>query len=463
MTTIERDFTRGPLKRQMLHFSLPLIFTNLLQILFNLTDIAVVGRFAGSLALGAVGSTSTLVALFTALLLGMGSGTGIVIARCLGARSDRDTHEAVHTAFLLSVSAGTAMMLLGIGLAEMLLRLMHTRDEMLADAVRYLRIYCLGLPGVAMYNFGKAVFSAMGEARRPFLILLAAGVLNVALNLVTVIVLHMGVTGVAIASVVSQYVSCALVIRLLMRHKGSCAFQWKRVHLYWSKGREILSLGVISGLQESAFAIANLYLQTAVNSFDADTVAGHTAALNADTITFAIMFAFWTASQSLMGQNLGAGNRRRFHQAYGTALLYTFLTGVVCGSLLLLFGREFLSLFTNEPAVVERGLYRLYILGASYPLCVLQDTSVHALHTLGKKLVPTVISLFSIIVFRTIWLLTVFAHYQTLLSLYLLYPCSFVISGILDGLYLWRCDRKYWNARAALKPASGHADASEAD
>ena len=448
MKSAERDLTRGPMGQQIIRISIPLMLSSLLQMLFNLADQAVVGRFAGSMALGSVGSTSTLVALFTAFLMGMGGGSNVVIARNLGAKSKKDVRQSVSTAFLLCLGTGVVVMALGLGLARPLLRLMKTREELIDDAIIYLRIYSLGMPAIGIYNFGRATFNAMGETKKPFYFMLAAGVLNLALNLFFVIGLHLDVVGVAVASVLSVYLSAVLIVGSLMRHRGVCRLRLKRLRLYADKAKEIAGLGMTAGFQEASFAIANLVLQSAVNSFDSFTVAGHTAALNADNITFAIMGAFWTAGSSFMGQNLGAGNKERFHKAYRFVLVYTFITGVICGGLFICFGRPFLSLFTRDAQVVDMGMYRLFFLSIAYPFCVAQDTSMFALRCLGKKLVPLLIALAGIVVFRLIWIFTVFAHYHTLPSLYLLYIFSFVLCGTAQTLYFRHCDKKYWAARA---------------
>ena len=446
---MERDLTQGPLGRQLVRISIPLMLSNILQMLFSLADVAVVGRFAGSMALGSVGSTSTLVALCTAFLMGMGGGSNAVVARCLGAKSDRNVRQAVSSAFLLCLGMGVTVLAMGFFLARPLLNLMKTRDELIDGAITYLRIYSFGMPAIGVYNFGRAVFGAMGETRKPFFYLLTAGVVNLILNLLFVIVFHLGVTGVAAASVLSEYLSALLITGALIRHRGICRLRLDDLRLHADKAREIAGLGLAGGLQESAFAIANLVLQTAVNSFDAATVAGHTAALNADTITFAVMGAFWTAGGSFMSQNLGAGNRARFHRTYRYVLALTFAAGVICGTLFVLFGRQFLFLFTRDPQVVEMGRYRLFFLAVAYPFCVGQDTSVFALRSLGKKLAPLIISLCGIVIFRLIWIFTVFAHFRTLPSLYLLYIFSFVLcSGAQTACFL-HFDRKHWAAKAA--------------
>ena len=450
MKSTERDLTCGPLGQQIIRISIPLMLSSLLQMLFNLADQAVVGRYAGSMALGSVGSTSTLVALFTAFLMGMGGGSNVVIARNLGAKSKKDVRQSVSTAFLLCLGTGLIVMGLGLGLARPLLGLMKTREELIDGAITYLRIYSLGMPAIGIYNFGRATFNAMGETKKPFYFMLAAGVLNLVLNLVFVISFHLDVVGVAVASVLSVYLSAGLIIGSLMRHRGVCRLRLRKLRLYADKAKEIAGLGMTAGFQEASFAIANLVLQSAVNSFDAFTVAGHTAALNADNITFSIMGAFWTAGSSFMSQNLGAGNRERFHKTYRLVLVFTFFVGVLCGGLFICFGRQFLSLFTRDAQVVEMGLYRVFFLSIAYPFCVAQDTSMFALRSLGKKLVPLLIALAGIVVFRLIWIFTIFAHFHTLPSLYLLYIFSFVLCGTAQTVYFRHCDKKYWTAHPPI-------------
>ncbi len=442
MRANEIDMTRGPLSGQILRFTIPLILSRLLQMVFNLADQAVIGHFAGPLALGEVGSTTTLVAFMTAFVWGMGGGVNAVAGRYLGAKAEREVHDVVHTSLLVCLGVGVFLLILGLVLGGPVLRLLKTDPALLEGAGLYLRIYLFSMPAAGLFNYGSAVCSAMGETRKPFLFLLLAGALNVALNLAFVIWFRMGIAGVAAASVISQYLSAFLMLFFLFRIQGPCRLKLSDVRMHKEHALSVFTLGLSAGVQEAAFALSNLFLQRAINSFGPDTVAGHAVALNADTIVFSVMGGFWTASGSFMSRNFGAGKKRRFMQVYLLCLLYTFLIGAVFGTLLILFRSQFLSLFTPEDAIIEAGKYRLVMLAAFYPFCVTQDTSMSGLRAMGKKLVPLLISLSGIVVFRVIWIYTVFAHFGTLVSLYALYLFSFLFCGAGLVCYFLRCYRR---------------------
>jgi putative MATE family efflux protein len=436
------DMTEGSLGKKILLFSLPLMLSNVLQILFTMADVAVVGRFAGSLALGSVGSTTTLVMLFTGFLVGIGAGVNVLVARFCGARDERNAQETIHTAAILSLLIGLAVMGIGEGLTRPLLKLLGTKPDLIEGAVLYLRIYFLGLPALAVFNFGNAVLSAVGDTKRPLLYLSTSGVLNVILNLVFVISLHMGVAGVALASIVSQYLSALLVILSLLRAKGIHELRLKRLRLHSDKAVRLLGLSIPAGCQNAIFHVANLFIQAGVNSFDTTVVAGNSAAANADGLVYDVMAAFYTACSSFMSQNYGAGKRERILKSYYISLAYSFTAGAALGLLLVIFGRPFLSLFAVEEAVIEAGMIRLSIMGLSYGVSAFMDATIAASRGIGKSLWPTAIVIMGSCVFRVIWVYTVFAHFHTMQSLYLLYVFSWSITAIAEILYFAHNYRK---------------------
>ena len=443
--------TEGPLARNIFRFSLPLMLSNVLQVLFNMSDIAVVGRFAGPEALGSVGSTAILITLFTGFLMGIGSGVNVVTARFLGAKRDRDVQETVHTALILCGIIGLAVMAFGILFARMLLEILGTKDELMEGAVLYLRLYLLGMPAMAIYNFGHAVLSATGDTRRPLYFLTTAGAVNVVLNLFFVIACGMGVAGVAVASFIAQYLSAVLILLSLLRQEGSHGLRRGMLRVSGGKARMILALGVPSGVQNSIFALANLFIQAGVNSFDAVMVEGNSAAANADGLVYDVMAAFYTACASFMGQNYGAGKRDRILKSFLISLTFAFGIAAAMGLALVAFGRQFLSLFTAEAAVIDAGMHRLTVMGFSYAFSALMDCSIAASRGLGKSGVPTVIVLLGSCVFRVIWVYTVFAHFHTILSLYLLYVFSWSITGVAEALYFRRCYRQAMEKMAAAR------------
>ena len=445
----QQDLTTGPLGKQIFLFSIPLILSHLLQVLFNMADVAVVGRFAGAAALGSVGSTTTLVALFTGLLIGMSNGVNVLTALHFGAKNKRELAETIHSAALLCALAGLVLLAVGMIFARGILELLHTKEELIDGAVLYLRIYFLGMPALGVYNFGNAVFSAVGDTRRPLRYLSLAGVVNLVLNLFFVIGCHLDVVGVAIASVASQYISAVLIVRALFR-SGEEDYGLRIAELRLSKKRAkaILAIGLPSGLQNGIFSLANLFIQRGVNTFSATMVAGNSAASNADTLVYDVMAAFYTACSSFIGQNYGAGKKERIRKSYFISTGYSFGFGVVLGLLLLALGPQFLSLFTSEAAVVEAGMKRLSIMGLSYGVSAFMDASIAASRGLGRSLGPMIIVILGSCVFRVIWVYTVFAWFGTVTSLYLLYIFSWAITAAAE---MWYFVRAYRQETAGMK------------
>lgn len=435
MSNKTSDLTTGVLGKQILLLSLPLMFSNLLQVLFNISDIAVVGKFAGAYALGSVGSTSILLTLFLAVPLGMGGGINVLTALAIGSRSKKDVSETIHTAAIISLIAGILLLAFGMFFARDLLTLLNTKEELLEGAVAYLHVYFLGMPAVALYNFGNAVFSAAGNTRKPLVYLSIAGVVNVILNLFFVIVLKIDVCGVAAASAISQYLSAGLLLKDLFRGEGMCRLQMTEMKLTGSKAKRILQIGVPSAFQYMIYSVANLFVQTGVNTFSATVVAGNSAAANADNLVYDIMAAFYTVCGSFMGQNLGARKKDRVKKSYLICLFYSFMIGLVVGLLLVLFGHQFLSLFANDAAVIEAGMERLMVMGLAYCISAFMDCTTAATRALGKTVFPTIVMILGSCVFRIVWIYTVFAVYHTTQALYLLYAVSWIITAIPEIIY----------------------------
>ena len=435
MSSASKTLTEGPLAKQILLVSLPLALSNLLQVLFNMSDVAVVGRFAGSIALGAVGSTSTFVTLFTGFLIGLSNGINVLVARYYGAKHPKDVDKTVHSGLVVSLAAGVALLLVGLFGSPAMLRLLNTKADLMDGAVLYLRIYFLGMPALALYNFGNAVFSAMGETKKPLAYLSIAGVLNIALNLLFVIVFQLSVAGVALASTIAQCVSAALILRALTKVQDCYALDFSKLGLDAAITRRILLLGVPAGLQNAVFAIANLFIQAGVNSFDTLMVKGNSAAANADAVIYDAMAAFYMACASFMSQNFGAGKLDRVKKSYFISLAYSFGLGLVLGGGLLLFGRQFLSLFTTEAAVVDAGMKRVQVMALAYCISAFMDCTIAASRGLGKTVGPTVIVIMGSCMFRVIWVYTIFARIHTIPALYLLYPCSWAITAAAEIVY----------------------------
>lgn len=439
-----QDLTTGSLGKKILYFSVPLMLSNLLQVLFNMVDVAVVGRFAGAMALGSVGSTSILVMMFTGFLIGIAAGINVLTALHFGAKNAKELSVTVHTAALFSVLIGVGLSVFGIAIAKPILQLLNTKPELIDGAVLYLSIYFLGMPALAVYNFGSAVLSAVGDTARPLKYLSSAGVANLFLNLFFVLFCGMDVDGVAIASVISQYLSAGLIVFFLFRTKEAYGLHLSALRLDRNRTLDLIRIGVPGGLQNAIFHIANLFVQAGVNSFSAILVAGNSAAANADSLIYDVMAAFYTACGSFMGQNLGAGKRDRVLKSYFISMAYSFGIGAGMGLLLLIFGREFLSLFTTEPEVIEAGMLRISIMGFSYGVSAFMDCTIAASRAMGKSVVPTLIVFSGSCVFRIIWIYTVFAYFKTIPSLYLLYIFSWSITAIAEIIYFAKTYRTHF-------------------
>lgn len=429
------NLTEGSLFKKILIFSLPLMLSNVLQVLFNISDIAVVGRFAGSEALGSVGSTAIFVALFTGFLIGIGSGVNSLIAKHLGAGEDEDVAAATKASSVVSLVTGIIIAVLGIGLSRPLLLLLNTKPELIDGAVLYVRIYFCGMPALAIYNFGNGVFSADGDTKRPLIFLSVAGVVNILLNLLFVIVFKMSVAGVALASIISQYLSASFITIALCRTKRAYRLRFRGEKISGKKVKSVLILGLPAGFQNAIFSIANLFIQAGVNSFDTVMVEGNSAAANADAIIYDIMAAFYTACTSFMAQNLGAGKKDRLLKSYFVSLIYSFGAGAVFSAILALCGKYFLAIFTTEQAVIDAGMKRLVIMCFSYAVSAFMDATIAAARGLGKTVIPTVIVIMGSCVFRIIWIYTVFAYFKTIPSLYLLYIFSWAITAVAEIIY----------------------------
>lgn len=444
----KQDLTTGSLGKKILLFSLPLMCSNLLQVLFNMADVAVVGQFAGSSALGSVGSTVTLVFMFTGFLIGMAGGINVLTALYFGAKNESELVKTVHSSAIVSLLTGIILLLVGVVFSKGILQILKTKPELLEGAVLYIRIYFLGMPALALYNFGNAVFSAVGDTRKPLMFLAVAGVINIVFNLFFVIVCKMGVVGVAAASAISQYISAALIILALFRCREIYALRFSMLRLDQRKALDILRIGLPAGMQNAIFQVANLFIQAGVNSFDAVTVAGNSAAANSDGLVYDVMAAFYTACGSFMGQNYGEKKKKRVLRSYFISLGYSFGIAVLMGSALVFAGFAFLGLFTRDTAVIEAGMNRLVIMGVSYCLSAFMDCTIAASRALGKSLIPTVIVIMGSCVFRIVWIYTVFAHFHTIPSLYLLYAFSWSITAIAEILYFVKVYRTEVIAKA---------------
>lgn len=424
----EIDMCHGPLLSRILLFAVPLICSGVLQLLFNATDIIVVGRFVSSNAMAAVGSTSSLINLLVNFFIGISVGANVLVARFRGANDFDDAQQTVQTALITAVFGGFVLIAAGLLLARPMLVWMATPAEVLDQAVLYMRVYFIGMPATMLYNFGAAVLRAVGDTRRPLYFLTLAGVINVAGDLFFVIVLGMGVAGVAVATVLSQIVSATLIVLCLMRVDGMCNVNLRRLRFYPDKFRRMMQVGLPAGLQSVIFNISNVLIQSSVNSFGATVVAGNTAASNIEGFVYTSMNALYQTSLSFTSQNLGARQYHRIDQILVLCLALVLLIGLVLGNGAHLFGRTLLGIYSGEAEVIEYGMMRLGVVSVTYCLCGMMDVVAGSVRGLGYSILPMLVSLAGACVFRVIWIFTVFQWQHTLLSLYVSYPISWALT-----------------------------------
>lgn len=425
----EIDMCSGPILKKLLIFSLPLMLSGILQLLFNAADIVVVGRFTGSQALAAVGSTSSLIALFVNFFIGFSIGTNVAVGNFYGAKDQKGVYETVHTSVLLSIISGFALIVIGLLLAVPMLELMGTPDDVLGQATLYLRIYFIGMPATMLYNFGAAILRAVGDTQRPLYYLTAAGIINVLLNLFFVIACGMGVAGVALATIISQVVSAVLIIRCLCRMEGMCRLILRDLKFYPDKLKRVLRIGLPAGLQSSIFSISNVLIQSSVNSFGSVAMAGNTAASNIEGFIYTSMNSVYQANLSFTSQNMGAGNYERMKQVLVRCLGIVVVIGAVLGALALAARYQLLSIYTTEADVVNYGIKRMSIICTTYFLCGMMDVMVGSIRGMGYSVMPMIVSLTGACLFRIIWIFTFFRMDHTLENLYISYPISWTLTA----------------------------------
>ncbi len=427
--TYSIDMVHGPILGKMLTFALPLMLSSVLQLLFNAADVIVVGRFAGSEALAAVGSTGSLINLLVNLFIGLSVGTNVLVARFLGANDYDNCHETVQTSILLSVIGGAGLVFVGVFLSRPLLRLMGSPDDVLDKATLYMQIYFAGMPFNMLYNFGSAVLRSTGDTRRPLYFLIIAGVVNVLLNLFMVINLHMGVAGVAIATVASQCVSAFLTIRCLIHLNGMCRLEIKKLKIYKDKLFKMIHIGLPAGLQGIVFSISNVLIQSSINSFGSTVMAGNTAASNLEGFLYVIMNSIYQTALNFASQNVGAKAFDRIRKITITSVIVVAVIGFSFGGLMLLLRYPLLHIYSSSEEVVAYGAIRMGVICLTYFICGIMDTMVGNLRGLGYSVLPMIVSLTGACGLRILWILTVFQWHHDLQTLYISYPVSWTVTA----------------------------------
>ena len=434
--TKEIDMINGPLLPKLLLFSLPLAATGILQLLFNAADVIVVGKFAGSTSLAAVGATSSLINLLTGAFIGISVGVNILAARYIGCRDNDGISRTVHSAIMLSLLLGIVTFLIGWLLSMPMLELMGTPEDVLALSSLYLRIYFIGVPGALIYNFAAAILRAYGDTRRPLLFLAISGVVNIFLNLFFVIVCKLDVAGVAIATVISQYLSVVLILVCLMRMEGPARFELQKLRLHPQEALRMIQIGLPAGLQTVVFNISNVMIQSCVNSFGADVIAANTAAANIAAFPYTAMNSVFHAAITFTSQNLGARRYDRVWKIFWNCQFAVLLIGVPFCALITVFAPQLLGIYVSasDPAydaVIEMGRIRTYYSASPYFLCGIMEVCCGMVRGLGKSWLPMIVTIFGACVLRIIWIYTVFAWEHTLPVLYISYPISWVLTAIM--------------------------------
>ena len=438
------DMTQGRLLTQVLVFALPIMLSGILQLLFNAADTIVVGRFAGNEALAAVGSVGSLNNMIISLFIGLSVGANVLVARYTGSRNDRAVSDTVHTSVLLSLAGGVLLMIIGVALARPLLELMGSPEDVIDLAVLYVRIIFLGMPVQMLYNFCAAILRAVGDTQRPLYYLTIAGVVNVLLNLVFVILFHLSVAGVALATIISQAISALLVTSALLNMEGPTRLFLNRLRIHPGKLREIIRIGLPAGIQSSVFSLSNVVIQSSVNSFGSVVIAGNAASSNVGNFVYQAMNTFQQAITCFAGQNIGARKPRRIVSAMKVCMFWAVSFGLVLGMLSCVFGTQLLSLFSADPAVIAAGMERQIIVCAPYFLCGMMDVMTGALRGIGYSLLPMIVSILGACAFRLFWVFTVFAAYPTLPCLMLSYPVSWLLTfSVLLVIFLVLWNRSF--------------------
>ncbi len=427
----EMDMCSGSILKKMLMFTLPLMLSSILQLLFNAADIVVVGRFAGDNSLAAVGSTTALINLLTNLFVGLSIGANVTAARNYGGKREDALSRTVHTAVTISIISGVILTVIGVVGTKEMLRLMSTPDEIIDLAADYLRIYFAGITATTIYNFGSALLRAIGDTKRPLYYLLAAGAVNVVLNLLFVIVFKMDVSGVALATIISESLSAFLVIRCLMRETGAIKLELKKLRVHKAELVSIIRIGLPAGFQGIVFALSNVVIQSSVNLFGNIVVAGNSAAANIEGFVYMAMNSFYQATLSFMSQNFGAGEYKRLNKILACGELCVVVVGLVLGNAAVLFGNQLLRIYTDSPEVIAAGMVRLHYISKVYFLCGIMDVLVGALRGIGYSVLPMVVSLLGACGLRLLWIATVFQipQFHKVEVVYLSYAITWIITA----------------------------------
>lgn len=436
------DMTRGPIFVNIIKFTLPLLLTGTLQLLYNAADIVIVGRFASENSLAAVSSTGALINLIVNVFMGLSVGASVVVAQNFGAGRDKDVSEALHTAIAVALVGGIAVSVFGFFASKTMLRLMDSPDNVIDLSALYVKIYFLGVPANMLYNFGAAILRAIGDTKRPLYYLTSSGIVNVVLNLIFVIFLHMDVAGVALATIISQAISAFLVIRCLLKSDGCIKLFISKIRIHKDKLIKIISIGLPAGIQGSLFSISNVIIQSSVNGFESAAMAGSGAAANIEGFIFVAMNSLHQAAITFTGQNYGAKQYRRIKTVCLECMGLVAAVGLIMGGLFRTFAPQLLSIYTDNIAEIEFGVTRMSVISLSYFMCGMMDVMVGMLRGIGHSLTPTIVSIACVCGIRIVWIFTIFAYYkgaghtphECMRILFLSYPISWLLAAMTHTL-----------------------------
>ena len=423
------DMCNGPLLKKIILFAIPLMLSGVLQLLFNAADVIVVGRFTGNEALAAVGSTSSLINLLINLFVGVSVGANVLLGKHIGARDEENASKTVHTAVTFALVVGIAMIFVGFFLSRPLLELMGTPEDVINLSVLYMRIYFVGMPAFMFYNFGAALLRAVEDTKRPLYFLTLAGIINVIFNLIFVIVFHMGVAGVALATIISEGISAFLVFLCLKGADGVLHLDHRSLSFHKDVAIQMMKIGLPAGLQGCIFSVSNVLIQSSVNSFGSIAMAGNTASANLEGFVYNAMNSLYQTSLSFTSQNMGAKKYKRVDKILIECLVIVMIVGIVMGGGAYLIGTSLLSIYSSDPQVISYGLLRMSLICVPYFLCGMMDVFVGSLRGMGYSVMPMLVSLTGACLFRIVWIFTIFATNRSLFVLYFSYPVSWALTA----------------------------------
>lgn len=447
----EIDMCNGTIMDKLISFSLPLMLSGILQLMFNAVDIIVVGRFSGSEALAAVGSTTALINLFTNLFIGISLGANVLAARYYAAGRDKEMSDTVHTAIALALVSGVVMAFVGLFFARLALLWMGTPDDVIDLSTLYMRIYFLGMPFFMLYNYGAAILRAVGDTKRPLLFLIISGCTNAALNLTLVIVFHLGVAGVAIGTVVSQFISCVLVLRCLQHSEGSYKLSFSRLKIEKQYLKPIFQVGIPAGIQSTVINFSNVLLQSSVNSFGSIAMAGYTAANNLFGFLYVTVNSITQACMSFTSQNYGVGKYKRMDRVLIDCIILSVSVTFVLGTGVYLTGPKLLQIYTTNPDVIACAMEILLYTTVTYFLCGLMDLFPGALRGMGRSTVPMILSIIGTVGTRIVWIYLIFPAHRSLDILFISYPASWILTIIMQVICFYFVRRKMLREASYVK------------